>query len=95
MVGGPLAAAGGERLPAGIRQHVAARSLPLATRDLRICVSDHGDDVGPVGLADTLAARLFEPHTLGRVLQRGSGAGDGEAAGRGPVSAAGARSPVG
>ncbi|MFC5947708.1 ROK family transcriptional regulator [Pseudonocardia lutea] len=73
VVGGPLAAAGGEHLLAGIRQHVAARSLPLATQDLRIRVTRHGDDVGPVGLADALAARLFEPDTLARVLSRGTG----------------------
>lgn len=67
VVGGPLATAG-EHLLAGIREHVAARSLPLATQNLHIRVSARPDDVGTAGLAQALAARLFEPDLLPGVL---------------------------
>lgn len=69
VVGGPLSTAG-EHLLAGVREHVAARSLPLATQNLHIRVSAHPDDVGPCGLAHALASRLFEPDLLGGVLDR-------------------------
>lgn len=54
VVGGQLAKAD-EHLLAGIRELIYARSLPLATRDLRIVRSRLGDDAGVIGLAHGLA----------------------------------------
>ena len=58
----------GEHLLAGIREHVAARSLPLATGDLRIRVTSAPDDVGIIGLADALTRRVFQSDQLAAVL---------------------------
>ena len=69
VVGGQLAAAG-EHLLAGIREHVAARALPLATRDLRIRLSHMPNHAGVAGMADATASWLVQPHQLPGVLNR-------------------------
>lgn len=54
VIGGRLAEAG-EHLLAGVREHVAARSLPLATADLRIRTSSDPGQAGVAGLGDALS----------------------------------------
>lgn len=58
VVGGRLAVAG-EHLLAGVREHVAARSLPLATAGLSIRTSHLPEQVGVVGLGDALSGKIL------------------------------------
>jgi len=68
VVGGQLAV-GGEHLLAGIRERIASRSLPLATRDLRICRSELDGDAGVLGLAHGIADRVLgERGSLGAAV---------------------------
>lgn len=69
VVAGQLAVAG-EHLLSGIREHVAARSLPLATRSLAIRTSERPNEVGVTGLADQAIRWALEPERLGEVLER-------------------------
>ncbi|WP_375001158.1 ROK family protein [Aeromicrobium sp. CTD01-1L150] len=71
VVAGQLAAAG-EHLLSGIRERVAHNSLPLATRDLQIRVSEHPHDAGVTGMVDLLTRWALEPANLPRVLERGA-----------------------
>lgn len=70
VLGGRLAVAG-EHLLAGVREHVAARSLPLATADLTIRTSHFPDQAGVVGLGDALSTMVLSgvavPVRQGRV----------------------------
>lgn len=59
VVGGQLAAAG-EDLLAGVRERVAARSLPLATQGLVIRTTRLGRRAGVVGLAAAAAETVFQ-----------------------------------
>jgi len=59
VIGGQLAAAG-EDLLAGIRERIAARSLPLATQDLIIRTSRLGHRAGLVGLAAAVVQSVFQ-----------------------------------
>ena len=59
IIGGQLAAAG-EDLLAGVREKVAARSLPLATQGLVIRTSHLGQLAGVVGLAAAVAETVFQ-----------------------------------
>lgn len=59
VIGGELSRAD-DLLLLGIRSAVAARSLPLATRDLVIERSRLDGDSGVLGLADLLAERMLE-----------------------------------
>lgn len=58
LVGGGFAAVG-DQLLAAIRQNVYLRSLPLATRDLRIVASELDDRAGLVGAALMVIDELF------------------------------------
>jgi len=69
VVSGYLAAAG-EHLLGGVRERVAAFSLPLATADLRIRVSARPHDVGVVGMADLVARWALDPARVNDVLER-------------------------
>jgi predicted NBD/HSP70 family sugar kinase len=69
VVAGQLAVAG-EHLLSGIREHVAANSLPLATRDLRIRISDIPNEVGVTGVAHALADWILAPEHLAATLAR-------------------------
>lgn len=69
IIGGQLAVAG-EHLLAGIREHVAAHSLPLATQHLYIRTSSMGGDSGVIGLADALATWVLHTEHLDAALQR-------------------------
>ncbi len=78
VVGGQLAVAG-EHLVSGIREHIAARALPLATRDLRIRLSTMPNHAGVAGMADATATWLLQPEQLPATLKR-VGAQEGEQA---------------
>ncbi|MBI4940329.1 MAG: ROK family protein [Actinobacteria bacterium] len=80
VVGGQVAEAA-DVLLAGVRQSVYERSLPLATRDLRIVRSLHSQVAGVTGSAFTVIDELFSPGVLDRWL------GDGSPAGRPELSA--------
>ncbi len=76
VVAGQLAVAG-EHLVSGNREHVAARALPLATRDLKIRLSTMPNHAGVAGMADATATWLLQPAQLPAVLKR-IGIGDSE-----------------
>jgi predicted NBD/HSP70 family sugar kinase len=57
-----------EQLLAGLREVVIQRSLPLATRDLRIVTSRLGDRAGVVGGAIMVIERLLAPGAVERSL---------------------------
>ena len=57
-----------EQLLAGLREVIIQRSLPLATRDLRIVTSRLGDRAGVVGAAIMVIESLLAPGTIDRSL---------------------------
>ena len=57
-----------EQLLAGVREVVIQRSLPLATRDLRIVASQLGDRAGVTGGAIMVIERLLAPGAVERSL---------------------------
>ena len=57
-----------EQLLAGLREVVIQRSLPLATRDLRIVTSQLGDRAGVVGGAFMVIEQLLSPGAVERSL---------------------------
>lgn len=69
VIGGQLARAD-EHLLAGVRELIYARSLPLATRELRIVRSRLGGDAGVIGLAHGLADAVLSSPTLVASLTR-------------------------
>ena len=81
VVGGGVAESG-DSLLAAIRETVYRRSLPLATRDLRIVRSDLGGLVGVSGAAAIVADELFSRDLLASTIARampGAVAGSTEA----------------
>jgi glucokinase-like ROK family protein len=74
IIGGGVANAG-DLLLAAIRQVVYQRSLPLATRNLRMARSPLADRAGLVGASAMVADELFSRELLGRWIDRGSPAG--------------------
>ena len=69
VIGGGVAGAGDSFL-AAIRESVYRRSLPLATRELRIEQSALGDTAGVIGAAAVVADELFGPRGLPGTLSR-------------------------
>jgi predicted NBD/HSP70 family sugar kinase len=65
----------GDLLLATIRQAIYRRSLPLATRDLRIARSQLGDRAGLMGAGFMVVDELFSRALLGRWLLDGTPAG--------------------
>ena len=80
LIGGGVAASGDQFL-AAIRQSVYARSLPLATRELRLTISPLGDQAGLRGAGFMVADELFKRELLGAWLPDGTPAGRPELAG--------------
>jgi glucokinase-like ROK family protein len=80
LIGGGVAASGDQFL-AAIRQAVYARSLPLATRELRLAISPLGDRAGLKGAGFMVADELFRRDVLGAWLEDGTPAGRPELAG--------------
>ncbi|WP_116048889.1 ROK family protein [Amycolatopsis palatopharyngis] len=74
IIGGGVAGAG-DLLLAAVRESVYRRSLPLATRELRIARSTLSDQAGLVGAAFMVIDELFTPERLGRWVEIGSPAG--------------------
>ncbi|EIE98615.1 ROK family protein [Saccharomonospora glauca] len=75
VIGGGVSRAG-DLLLAAVRETVYRRSLPLATRELRITRSTLSNRAGLVGAAFMVIDELFTPERLARWVDRGSPAGD-------------------
>jgi predicted NBD/HSP70 family sugar kinase len=65
VIGGDLGDAH-EHLLAGVREMIFERSLPLATRDLRIISSGLGDRAGVVGAASMAIEHILAPEAVDR-----------------------------
>lgn len=63
VIGGSVSAAG-DKLLASIRETVLNRSLPLATRDLQIRISESSDEAGLVGAVEMVINELFSSENL-------------------------------
>ncbi len=72
VIGGGVAQSG-DRLLASIREAVYRRSLPLATRELRVVPSGLGPRAGIVGAAAMVADELFSRERLAETLAWSSG----------------------
>jgi predicted NBD/HSP70 family sugar kinase len=68
VIGGDMADVH-EQLLAGLREVIFQRSLPLATRDLRIVPSQLGDGAGVVGAAIMVVEHLLAPDAIDRALR--------------------------
>jgi len=77
IIGGGVAAAG-DHLLASIRQTVYQRSLPLATRELRISQSPVSAEIGLRGAAFMVTDELFSRTRLEAWIDAGSPAGKPE-----------------
>jgi predicted NBD/HSP70 family sugar kinase len=73
-VGGGVARSG-DMLLAAVRQVVYGRSLPLATRSLRIVASPMGSRASLVGAASMVVDELFSRPLLAEWMDRGSPVG--------------------
>lgn len=80
VIGGGVSGAG-DGLLAAIRHGVYERSLPLATRDLRIARSTLGGQGGMIGAAFMVLDQLFRHEAMATWLPDGSPAGHVELAG--------------
>ncbi|MCW2610934.1 MAG: hypothetical protein QOC93_1688 [Actinomycetota bacterium] len=74
LIGGGVAASG-DVLLATIRQTVYRRSLPLATRDLRLARSPLDDEAGLTGAGFMVIDELFSPQRLGAWVESRTPAG--------------------
>jgi predicted NBD/HSP70 family sugar kinase len=63
VLGGSVSAAG-DKLLASIRETVLSRSLPLATRDLQIRITDFPIESGLVGAVEMVINELFSSVNL-------------------------------
>jgi predicted NBD/HSP70 family sugar kinase len=68
VIGGDIAEAH-EQLLAGVREGIFSRSLPLATRDLRIVPSRLGDRAGVIGAATMVIEHVLSPAAVDRSLE--------------------------
>lgn len=68
VIGGDIAEAHAQLL-AGVREGIFSRSLPLATRDLRVVPSRLGDRAGITGAAITAIEQVLAPAAVDRTLQ--------------------------
>ena len=67
VIGGDIAEAH-EHLLAGVREGIFSRSLPLATRDLRIVPSQLGDRAGVIGAAVMATEEVLSPAAVDRAV---------------------------
>jgi predicted NBD/HSP70 family sugar kinase len=67
VIGGDIAEAHAQLL-AGVREGIFSRSLPLATRDLRIVPSRLGDRAGVIGAATMVIEHVLSPDAVDRSL---------------------------
>jgi predicted NBD/HSP70 family sugar kinase len=68
VIGGDIAEAHAQLL-AGVREGIFGRSLPLATRDLRIVPCRLGDRAGVIGAAIMVIEHVLSPDAVDRSLQ--------------------------
>jgi predicted NBD/HSP70 family sugar kinase len=68
VIGGDLAEAH-QHLLAGVREIAFGRSLPMATRALRMVCSQLGDRAGVIGAAIMVIEHVLAPETVDRVIQ--------------------------
>jgi predicted NBD/HSP70 family sugar kinase len=68
VIGGDIAEAHAQLL-AGVREGIFSRSLPLATRDLRIVPSRLGDRAGVIGAATMAIEHVLSPDAVDRALE--------------------------
>ncbi len=68
VIGGDIAEAHAQLL-AGVREGIFSRSLPLATRDLRIVPCRLGDRAGVSGAAITAIEQVLSPAAVDQSLQ--------------------------
>jgi len=68
VIGGDIAEAHAQLL-AGVREGIFSRSLPLATRDLRIVPCRLGDRAGVIGAAIMAIEHVLAPDEVDRSLQ--------------------------
>ena len=68
VIGGDIAEAH-QQLLAGVREVSFGRSLPMATRDLRMGCSQLGDRAGVIGAAIMVIEHVLAPETVDRAIQ--------------------------
>ncbi len=68
VIGGDISQAH-QQLLAGVREVAFGRSLPMATRDLRMGSSQLGDRAGVIGAAIMVIEHVLAPETVDRVIQ--------------------------
>jgi predicted NBD/HSP70 family sugar kinase len=68
VIGGDIAEAHAQLL-AGVREGIISRSLPLATRDLRIVPCRLGDRAGVTGAATMAIEYVLAPDAVDRALR--------------------------
>jgi predicted NBD/HSP70 family sugar kinase len=68
VIGGDIAEAHAQLL-AGVREGIFSRSLPLATRDLRIVQCRLGDRAGVIGAATMAIEHVLAPDAVDRILK--------------------------
>jgi predicted NBD/HSP70 family sugar kinase len=68
VIGGDISEAH-QQLLAGVREVSFGRSLPMATRDLRMGCSQLGDRAGVIGAAIMVIEHVLAPETVDRVIQ--------------------------
>lgn len=70
VIGGSVSAAG-DKLLASIRESVLNRSLPLATRDLQIRISEYPNEAGLTGAVEMVMNELFSAEILRKWVAEG------------------------
>jgi predicted NBD/HSP70 family sugar kinase len=73
VIGGDISEAH-QQLLAGVREVSFGRSLPMATRDLRMGCSQLGDRAGVIGAAIMVIEHVLAPETVDRAIQNYIGA---------------------
>jgi predicted NBD/HSP70 family sugar kinase len=68
VIGGDISEAH-QQLLAGVREVAFGRSLPMATRDLRMGCSQLGDRAGVIGAAIMVVEHVLAPETVDRAIQ--------------------------
>ena len=69
VIGGELADSP-QQLLAGVRETAIARSLPMATRELRLAASQLGTRAGVIGAAVMVVEHVLEPDNVDRAVHR-------------------------
>ena len=70
VIGGDISDAH-QQLLAGVREVAIRRSLPMATRDLRMVPSQLGDRAGVVGAAIMVIEHILDPEAIDKAIEAG------------------------